>query len=225
MQELDGFEDFENSSNGEKTVNFGSGVEYLMNDREKSSSSSNINIDLGELDRLENELNELNNIPSKSAKNSQILITAKKSIFNFIDQVVNIDEGNYSVDKLYQKINSSFSALQSIDNSFICSFGVNNFSENIPQISCKIDKFITDRFEIEINGSILDTIFSKETTQVAVNGNEFKFRTSISYSNIEFGTDVNSPDKITIKYFNTANKVIFSESFIILKANVKKYTL
>jgi hypothetical protein len=39
------------------SVNFGGGLEFLMNDKQKSSSS--INIDLGELDRLESELNEL----------------------------------------------------------------------------------------------------------------------------------------------------------------------
>ena len=38
-----------------KTTNFGSGIELLMNDKMKSSSSST-KIDLGELDNLENEL-------------------------------------------------------------------------------------------------------------------------------------------------------------------------
>jgi hypothetical protein len=37
--------------------NFGGGLEFLMNDKQKSSNT--INIDLGELDRLESELNEL----------------------------------------------------------------------------------------------------------------------------------------------------------------------
>lgn len=68
MQELNGFDDFETSNVGDKTVNFGSGLEYLMNDRKKPSS--NINIDLGELDRLEDELNELNNIQSSKSSNS-----------------------------------------------------------------------------------------------------------------------------------------------------------
>ena len=52
MQDLNEFDDFESSK---KTVNFGDGIEFLMNDRKKSSSPSNINIDLGELDRLEEE--------------------------------------------------------------------------------------------------------------------------------------------------------------------------
>lgn len=40
------------------SVNFGPGIELLMNDK-KRNASNNINIDLGDLDKLENELNEL----------------------------------------------------------------------------------------------------------------------------------------------------------------------
>ena len=56
-----------------KTTNFGSGIELLMNDKMKSSSSST-KIDLGELDNLENELNELSsmNMPSAPTENKSI---------------------------------------------------------------------------------------------------------------------------------------------------------
>ena len=40
------------------SVNFGPGIELLMNDKRRSASSS-VNVDLGELDQLESELNEL----------------------------------------------------------------------------------------------------------------------------------------------------------------------
>jgi hypothetical protein len=43
------------------SVNFGSGIELLMNDKKKSSSS-NTKIDLAELDQLENDLNALNGV-------------------------------------------------------------------------------------------------------------------------------------------------------------------
>jgi Family of unknown function (DUF5767) len=41
------------------SVNFGPGIELLMNDKKKSASSMNTNVDLGELDKLESELNSL----------------------------------------------------------------------------------------------------------------------------------------------------------------------
>ena len=47
------------SDQPKSSVNFGGGIELLMNDKKKSSSSSSMNIDLGELDKLESELNEL----------------------------------------------------------------------------------------------------------------------------------------------------------------------
>lgn len=57
-----------------RTTNFGSGIELLMNDKVKSSSGST-NIDLGELDRLENELNELSsmNIPTASQSENKTI--------------------------------------------------------------------------------------------------------------------------------------------------------
>ena len=55
------------SSGPKPSVNFGSGIELLMNDKKKTASS-NVNIDLGELDQLENELNELSGISSGGSK-------------------------------------------------------------------------------------------------------------------------------------------------------------
>ena len=54
-------------NNSKPSVNFGTGIELLMNDRKKSSSSS-INIDLGELNKLEDELNELSGANSSNTK-------------------------------------------------------------------------------------------------------------------------------------------------------------
>ena len=51
------------------SVNFGSGIELLMNDKKRANSGGNINIDLGDLDKLESELNDLsgaNSIPASS---------------------------------------------------------------------------------------------------------------------------------------------------------------
>jgi Family of unknown function (DUF5767) len=58
-----------NDSSYKPTVNFGGGIEFLMNDKKKSSNSMNLN--LGELDTLENELNEITgNLSNNSTSNN-----------------------------------------------------------------------------------------------------------------------------------------------------------
>ena len=54
-----------NLGGGGASSNFGSGIELLMNEKNKSSSTST-RIDLGELDKLENELNELSGANSST---------------------------------------------------------------------------------------------------------------------------------------------------------------
>jgi len=66
--------------NNKPSVNFGGGLELLMNDKrksDKSSSSQNPDIDLGDLDDLENELNGLSNITSSQSQSQ-----SKSSMFN-----------------------------------------------------------------------------------------------------------------------------------------------
>jgi hypothetical protein len=59
MEVIDlGLNDLEPVSMNIDSSNFGPGIELLMNDK-KRNASNNVNIDLGELDSLENELNEL----------------------------------------------------------------------------------------------------------------------------------------------------------------------
>jgi hypothetical protein len=48
-----------NSGNATPSVNFGSGIELLMNDKKRSASGDNMRLDLGDLDDLEQEMNEL----------------------------------------------------------------------------------------------------------------------------------------------------------------------
>jgi hypothetical protein len=78
-----------NFSDGESSrkpsVNFGPGIELLMNDK-KRSSSNNINVDLGELDSLENELNELSGNSSSSSGDSKSMSGLSgfaSNLFNF----------------------------------------------------------------------------------------------------------------------------------------------
>lgn len=55
------------NSRSSSNVNFGPGIELLMNEKKKSASNST-SIDLGELDKLEDELNELSNQNNSGTK-------------------------------------------------------------------------------------------------------------------------------------------------------------
>jgi len=61
----------DSSSFGPSSSSLGAGIELLMNDKKKVSSGS-MNIDLGELDKLENELNDLSSSANKSADTKSI---------------------------------------------------------------------------------------------------------------------------------------------------------
>ena len=58
-------------------VNFGGGIELLMNDKKKGGTSNSI--DLGELSNLENELNKLTEDPKTFSKETEIFNNEKKS--------------------------------------------------------------------------------------------------------------------------------------------------
>tara|TARA_B110000879_G_scaffold212940_1_gene312083 strand:- start:2193 stop:3638 length:1446 start_codon:yes stop_codon:yes gene_type:complete len=59
-----------NQNSSTPSVNFGSGIELLMNDKKRSSSSDNLKLDLGDLDQLEQEMNELSNTASTNANSN-----------------------------------------------------------------------------------------------------------------------------------------------------------
>lgn len=59
------------SSGPSPSSNFGPGIELLMNDKKKVSSGS-MNIDLGELDKLENELNDLSSSSNSKGETKSI---------------------------------------------------------------------------------------------------------------------------------------------------------
>ena len=72
-----------NNETTKQPVNFGSGIELLMNDKKLSSRSNTI--DLGELDNLENELNELsgaNTTTSGSGGETKTLSGFASNLFN-----------------------------------------------------------------------------------------------------------------------------------------------
>ena len=82
------------------SVSFGTGIELLMNDKKKSSSS-NINIDLGELDRIEDELNELTDKSSgSSSSETKTLSGFASNLFGFGNAKSNSSSNERSDSKL-----------------------------------------------------------------------------------------------------------------------------
>jgi hypothetical protein len=61
------------------SVNFGSGIELLMNDKKRTTSGDNMRLDLGDLDSLEQEMNELSGA-STAAQNTSTNDGTTKSL-------------------------------------------------------------------------------------------------------------------------------------------------
>jgi hypothetical protein len=74
IQELDIDLDIEedNLINDKPSVNFGSGIELLMNDKTKNDSKKSSNIDLDDINKLENDLNDLNDLNDINKSNDSI---------------------------------------------------------------------------------------------------------------------------------------------------------
>jgi len=68
-----------NEPSSKPSVSFGGGIELLMNDKKKSSSSMNLN--LGELDSLENELNELTGNSSSTSNQGSSFVNFASNMF------------------------------------------------------------------------------------------------------------------------------------------------
>jgi hypothetical protein len=75
------FNDSTSNPSASNGVNFGPGIELLMNDKKKSASFST-EVDLGELNRLESELNELSE-KSASSSETRTLSGFASNLFNF----------------------------------------------------------------------------------------------------------------------------------------------
>ena len=78
--------DIDNARSGGSSVNFGPGIELLMNDKKRNNSNA-VNIDLGDLDNLEKELNDLS---SKSATQNSGSSYGTKTLSGFASNLFNI---------------------------------------------------------------------------------------------------------------------------------------
>jgi hypothetical protein len=88
------------SSSSRPSVNFGGGIELLMNDKKRNEGGKgNSEIDLDDITELENDLNELSNEPAN------IKVKAKSDIFNSgfklkIDKTDDDEEEDYGNEKI-----------------------------------------------------------------------------------------------------------------------------
>lgn len=70
------------SADPKPSVNFGPGIELLMNDKVRTGSAST-SVDLGDLDKLESELNNLSETSAKQTTDTRTLSGFASSLFNF----------------------------------------------------------------------------------------------------------------------------------------------
>ena len=65
-----------------RSVNFGGGLELLMNDKQKASAGPSSDIDIDDLNNLENELNDLANTTAPSSNNFESGLFGSKLSFD-----------------------------------------------------------------------------------------------------------------------------------------------
>lgn len=93
-------------SSPKPSVNFGGGIELLMNEKKKfTPSSNNINIDLGELDNLENELNNLSGNTPAASSSSSMSEGGTKTLSGFASNLFGF--GNTSTPEPVKSVNIS----------------------------------------------------------------------------------------------------------------------
>jgi hypothetical protein len=118
--------DADNSVSDKPSVNFGGGIELLMNDKRKSDGSSKgaNEVDLGDLNDLEAELNNLTDdieksekMPSKSGLFNSIL-NPNESIKINTDENIEIGEKNIFSNSNNNNINVGKATASQVDNSF-----------------------------------------------------------------------------------------------------------
>ena len=77
------------SSNNKESVNFGGGIELLMNDKKRDTKTPTSEIDIDDIDKLENELNDLTEITDIKQDNkflpNSIPNNKKSDLFSTID--------------------------------------------------------------------------------------------------------------------------------------------
>ena len=151
------------SSSYKPTVNFGGGIELLMNDKKKTSSTMNLN--LGELDTLENELNELTGNSSNTSNaggnggsfvnmasnffgigNNEPTEASKKVSLNVDEEKSDSNLGNATRESIGNtKTWDGFSKMSDVPLSNSASSGIGNFFSSASSSSASSSSKLSDR--------------------------------------------------------------------------------
>lgn len=82
-------------------VNFGPGIELLMNGKAKSTSNDNVSLDMGDLDKLEDEMNELSNNVTDNNNNSS------GGISGFASKLFGMEDSNTTPQVVHEESSGS----------------------------------------------------------------------------------------------------------------------
>ena len=82
LDDSDNEGDIEEFTNKAPSVNFGSGIELLMNDKSKETKKSSSNIEIDDITKLEDELNDLTSNIDNDKNNKSINSSSKKTLFS-----------------------------------------------------------------------------------------------------------------------------------------------
>lgn len=91
-------------ANSKPTVNFGDGIELLMNDKKRTSSNDKLNVDIGDLDNLEKELNHLSTpAPQQSDEGTKSLSGLTGDLFGLggfskVDDEIKLETEKINID-------------------------------------------------------------------------------------------------------------------------------
>lgn len=96
--------DFDNNTGGQRSSNFGGGLEFLMNDKLKTSSTSNGDINIDDLNNLENELNDLAD-SANMYEGESVSHTSKSDLFSSRPMSLRFDEDRPSGVRFDDSIN------------------------------------------------------------------------------------------------------------------------
>ena len=167
-----------------QSSNFGGGIELLMNDKKKNNTTTSIDLDIGELSNLENELNNLSEDINITEKIDNKITEDKNIIDNPLDKVLNVQfKENFSNNKDTTDINKTTNLGESTSNAFNKSttwdgYGkLNNVVEKTNEKQYTNEELVREKFnylrkleDLERKGANLTKRYTMESSLLEMQG-------------------------------------------------------